>query len=364
MIHVLWGEDAFSIAAEERRLVDSLVEPSWRSVNLTVFDGAAATLTEVLNAARTPPFFGERLVVVRDCPWFTPAARKKKDAEDGEAGESGSAAEVTRSEGGSGDPAAGKVLVEALKEGLPAGCNLLLVVPRTLNKTLGATKALLEAASATPARAIVKEFPGPDPFRPERTVGWVMAHAREVGHGIDREAAELLVGRLGQDKYLLDGELQKLASYAMGRAVRVDDVALLSPPGESDVFKLLDEVAAGRLADAIVHLRRLMVHDHPLKILAAMSTYLRSWHQIQLMTERRMSAEDIGRAIKWHPYRVKKAQEALRRWSSRHLASALEALVEAELALKGSGYPEILVMERLLARLTTLWRQETAREPG
>lgn len=351
MIHVIWGEDAFSIAVEERKLVDSLVDPSWRSVNLTVYDGAGASIAEVLNAARTPSFFGDRLVVVRDCPWFTPATRKKKaDDHESTGGDDGA-----KAEGGSGDPGAGKILAEALKEGLPGGCNLLLVVPRTLNKTLGTTKALLEAAGAKPApRAIVKEYPGPDPYKPDRTIAWVLAHSREVGQGIDKDAAELLVGRLGQDKFMLDNELKKLASYAAGRPVRAQDVAVLSPPGESDVFKLLDEVAAGRLADSISHLRKLIVHDHPLKILAAMGTYLRSWHQIKLMSERRISAEDIGRAIKWHPFRVQKAQDSLRRWKSMDLERGLEALAEAEQALKGSGYPDILVMERLLAKLASL----------
>ena len=253
---------------------------------------------------------------------------------------------------GGADAGAGRVLAETLRAGLPGGCNLLLVVPRTLNKTLGTTKALLD--SAAKGFATIKEFPGPDPFKPDRTIGWVVAHARDIAQGIDRDAAELLVGRLGQDKFLLDNELKKLASYAGARPVKAKDVAVLSPPGESDVFKLLDMVLAGRLAESIVSVRRLIAHDHPLKILAAMGTYVRTWHQIKLMGERRMANEDIAKAVKWHAFRVQKAQDALRRWNSGHLVQALDALAEADYALKGGGLPDLLVMERLLAKLATL----------
>ncbi|MBM3275807.1 MAG: hypothetical protein FJZ00_11680, partial [Candidatus Sericytochromatia bacterium] len=72
------------------------------------------------------------------------------------------------------------------------------------------------------------------------------------------------------------------------------------------------------------------------------------------LTERRQSPEAIGEAVKWHPFRVKKAQEALHRWSSGHVMRALEAISEAEQALKGSGLPDALVMERLLAKLAAL----------
>jgi DNA polymerase-3 subunit delta len=340
MIYALHGEDAFSLSAEEKRLVGELVAEAWRSVNLTVFDGQTVAISEVVNAARTPSFFGDRLVVVRDCPWFVPAARNKKDED---------------TEGpASTDPGTSRALVDLFKEGLPGGCHLLLVAPRALNRTLSTTKALVEGAAAKPPRVTVHEFPGPDPYKPERTVSWLVAHARDSAGGIEQNAAQLLVERLGQDKFLLDSEVRKLSAYAGNRPIRPADIQLLSPPGESDVFELLETVAARRLPESVTHLRRLTLHDHPLKILATMTTFVRTWLQIKLLTERRQNQEAIGAAVKWHPFRVKKAQESLHRWTSGHVMRALEAIAEAEQALKGSGLPDALVMERLLAKLAAL----------
>jgi len=341
VIHVVCGEDAYSVHAAERRLVDSLVEPEWRSVNLTVYDGAAAGVADVVNAARTPSFFGNRLVVVRDCPWFTPAARKK--------GKDDEAAAEARPEADAGST---RPLVDLINEGLPGGCHLLLIVPKALNKTLSTTKALLAAAAKGAAE--VKEFPGPNPFKPEPTIRWLVDHARETEHGIDAAAAELLVGRLGQDKYLLAAEVAKLASYAGDRPVRAADVALLSPPGESGVFDLLDAILARRLPEAITHLRRLTASDHPLKIVATMGTFLRTYLQMKLLKERGAGEDAIATAVKWHPFRVSKALAALRPWTSSQLGAALAGLAEAEQALKGSGLPDALVMERLLAKVASL----------
>ncbi|MBM3276147.1 MAG: hypothetical protein FJZ00_13420, partial [Candidatus Sericytochromatia bacterium] len=180
MIYTLHGEDAFSLSAEEKRLTTDLVSAQWRSVNLTVFDGQTARISEVINAARTPSFFGDRLVVVRDCPWFAPGARKKKDDPEAEANHVP-------------DSGSSKVLVDLLKEGLPAGCNLLLVAPKAINKTLSTSKALLEGAAAKPPRVLLREFPGPDPYKPERTVSWLVGYARDTAQGIDQNAAQLLV---------------------------------------------------------------------------------------------------------------------------------------------------------------------------
>ncbi len=340
MIFVVCGEDAYLVAAAEKRLVESLVDAEWKAVNLTVFDGATAAIPDVVNAARTPSFYGNRLVVVRDCPWFAPARKKKED--DGAEPEGKPEA----------DAGSAKPLIELCKEGLPTGCNLLLVVPKALNKTLTTTKGVLEAAAK--GRAEIQEFPAPNPYRPEPTVEWLVDHAKAVSGGIDRPAAQALVERLGQDKYLLDAEVRKLGSYARDRAVRVGDVAVLSPPGESDVFELLEAVVARDLPGAIAHLRRLLAHDHPLKVLATLATFVRTYWQIKLLAERRTSEDAIASAVKWHPFRVKKALAALGRWDSGHLGRALSYLSEAEQALKGSGLPDALVLDRLLAKLASL----------
>lgn len=326
MIGLLWGEDAFALATEVKKRSAELVDPEWRSVNLTVLDGPQTSVAEVTSASRTVSFFGNRLVVVRDCPWFTAATRKGVEE--------------------TAEPQDTKAIVALLEAGMPDGCHLLLLVPKKIHNGMTTTK----AAQASKAVELV-EFPGADPYRPERTIAWVQARATEIGRAIEPSAADFLVRQLGQDKYLLDQEIAKLGAFAAGRAVTHADIVLLSPPGESGVFELMDAVAQHRLGDAIAHLHRILVHDHALKIIGTMGTTIRTWLQEKEMSNQKRRSDDIALDLKRNAIRVKKDLDMLRHWTSSDLIHALELVAEADFALKGSGLPDLLVMERLLAKL-------------
>lgn len=334
MITVVHGEDAFSADQEVERLIDTLVEPSWRQTNLSVFEGTAP-VSDIVAAARSASFFGNRLVVVKNCPWFNPVSRK--GADDGEAPEPASD---------------GPAVVALLEAGLPDGCNLVLVVSRKIHSGMTTSRAAISASKA--GRARIVEFAGPDPFRKDPSYEWVARRARDLGGAIAPEAAEFLVDRLGQDRYLLDQELRKLTSYASGRPVERKDVALLSPPGEADVFALVEAIVQRRTAEAIVTLRGLILSDHPLKILSTMASSLKAYLHEKALADRRRSIDEIAAVVKRKPGRVRRDLDLVRRWSPEQLQSALSTLVEAEGDLKRSSGSDRLVMERLIVQLVSL----------
>ncbi len=333
MITILHGKDAFSIAEEVERLTEELVAPDWRALNLSVFQGTTG-IAEIATAARSVPFFGDRLVVVRDCPWFNPASSKGRELapEDVE---------------GKGTDA--KAVVALLQEGLPPGCNLVLVVGHSIHGGMTTSKAAVAAQKA--GRARIVEFAGPDPYRKQPTYAWVERRARALGGTIAPDAAEFLVDRLGQDRYQLDQELRKLTSFAEPRPVSRRDVEILSPPGEADVFKLVEHIMAFRAAEAIAALRKLVVHDHPLKVLATMATLMRVYLHEKALVERRRSVDDIAAATRRAPGRVRLDLELLRGWTSSRLLDALGLLGQADRDLKQTSGNDRLVMERLIAEL-------------
>lgn len=345
MIHLLWGEDHFSLYAKEKAIVANLVPLEWRSVSLNFLEGTASFVSEVVDAARTPSFFGNRVVVVRNCSWFSPSARVGKAPETTDSSESGDP--VAQGNDSQGQ----QELLSLISCGLPPGSHLLFCVPRKIHQGLKTTRALLEAKST--GKALVHEFPAPDPFHPEQTIAWLCDHAHREGLRIERRAAEAIVERLGQEKYLLDAEVHKLAAYASGKAISTADVALLTSGVEGDVFELLEAITQRRTSEAIKHLRHLIRQNHSLKILTTMATMVRTWWLIKVMADSLLSAEDIGRAVSWHPFRVKRTLESLRSWSSIEVRVALQQVQATELALKGDGFPPPLELERLLVVLAS-----------
>lgn len=323
-VTLLWGEDSYSLKAAEDALIAAIVDPGFQSMNLNVLEGPTTPPSMVAAAAATMPFgLGGRLVLVRDCPYFSAG---KANAEEVQG------------------------LVDLILKGLPQGCHLALSVTGSIDKRLGHTKAILGKVDA-------REFGGAKPWE-ERgiAVNWLMGQAREQGVKLGNDVAEAMVDSLGIDRWKLSNELAKLATYADRTPLTLEVLAVLGSPGETDVFAVLQAVGDRNAVEAVVRMRKLLVTEAALKVLATMATLMRSWLQVRAMAERGMNADAIAQALgAKSTFKVKKDLESSRKFTSRQLQKALSLLLETDVALKsGSGRQyEALQLERLLVRLAT-----------
>lgn len=323
-VTLLWGEDSYSLKAAEDTLIAAIVDPGFQSMNLNVLEGPATTPSHVAAAAATMPFgLGGRLVLVRDCPFF-------------------SAGKVA--------PEEVQGLVDLILKGLPPGCHLVLSVSGSIDKRLNQTKAILGHVEA-------REFGGAKPWE-ERgiAVNWLMGQAREQGIKLGNDVAEAMVDSLGIDRWKLSNELAKLATYAAGAPITLELLATLGSPGETDVFAVLQAIGDRNAVEAVARMRKLLVTEAALKVLATMATLMRSWLQVRTLAERGMNADAIAKELGARSsYKIKKDLESSRKFNSRQLQAALSLLLETDVALKtGSGRQyEALQFERLLVRLAT-----------
>lgn len=324
-ILLLSGEDTYSLRASEEALIAEVVDPGFVAMNLNLLDGATTAPSQAIASAATMPFGpGGRLVIVRDCPYFSSA---KFDG----AGEIGA-------------------LIDLFDKGLPGGCHLVFSVPRGLDKRLNQTKAAL-------SKGAVREFPLAKPWEDRAVVDWLMTEAREREIRLGNDVAQALVSSLGTDRWKLGTELSKLGTYAAGTPITLETLAILASPGETDVFEMLKAVADRKPVDAVTRLRRLLVTEASLKVLATMATMMRSWLQVKVLSEQGMNAEAIAQALgAKSSSKTKKDLEQCRQWSSRQLQKALVLLLDADTALKSTSgrASEVLQLERLLVQLTAL----------
>lgn len=322
-VTLLWGEDTYSLKAAEDALIAAIVDPAFQSLNLNVLEGPATTPSQVAAAAATMPFgLGGRLVLVRDCPFFS--AGKGANSEDIQG------------------------LVDLVLKGLPPGCHLVFSVPGSIDKRLTQTKAILGKVDG-------REFGGAKPWE-ERglAVNWLMSQARDQGIKLGNDVAEAMVDSLGIDRWKLSNELAKLATYANGTPISLDMLAVLGSPGETDVFAVLQPIGDRNAVEAVARMRKLLVTEAALRVLATMATLMRSWLQVRTMAERGLNADAIAQALgAKSSFKVKKDLESSRKFNSRQLQTALALLLETDVALKsGSGRQyEALQLERLLIRL-------------
>jgi DNA polymerase-3 subunit delta len=199
----------------------------------------------------------------------------------------------------------------------------------------------------------------PDDERASRAlIGGIL---REHGLACDADALDLLVARLGPDRDLVRGELAKLVLYCAGKTVTADDVlAVIGDGAEAS----LDAVAfAACDGDYAVFDRAFFraIGDGlpPVAILRAGLRHAGRLHQGRAHMAEGLDAKDAMARLR-PPVFFKQAvrfRRQLGAWDEARLASALDSLIEAEIACKATGAPDEAIAWRALANVCRAARQ-------
>ena len=325
---LVWGDDTHKQRQFEEAFAAKVVDPGFAAMNLQVLDGDADASTVAASVA-TPPFGpGGRLVVVRNCRFFS--GRKKED-----------------DESETPDDADGSALATLFEQGLPPDCHLLMIVEGKLDKRKALTKIAV-------AKATVREFSNTDtPWNQDGSKAWISEYAQQLGVGIQPQAIEALIAATSGDRWRLSSELDKLALYTEGAPITLDAILTMSAPSDADVFAVLETLAQRDALGTIKGFQRLLTLDKPERVLATLSTMLRGWHKAKHLSERGLDNVALAQEMGWKPGRVPHELARLKRWNSVQLQKALGALFDAELAIKtGRGRDQLaLTFEVMVSRM-------------
>ncbi|MDQ3990478.1 MAG: DNA polymerase III subunit delta [Actinomycetota bacterium] len=282
------------------------------------------TVGVLVDSAQTPPFFGDRRVVIaRDVGRFS-----THDVEP---------------------------LVAYLRDPLPTTSLVLVAGGGQVARSL--VEAVRKAGHVVDAGV-----PG---GRGRST--WLAARLKEGPVRLDARAAAMVGDHLGEDVDRLSSLLEMLASaYGQGARVGPEEVApLLGAAGSVAPWDLTDAIDRGDAAVALTVLRRLVGPGgrHPLVILAALHSHFAR----MLRLDGADVADEVAAAALLgmtggSTYPAKKALLQVRRLGHGPVARAIALLAEADLALKGAvDWPAEVVLEVLVARLSGLGRTAVRR---
>ncbi len=244
-----------------------------------------------------------------------------------------------------GDPLANAVRVW-LEESVGEG--LVVVEAGDLPKR-STLRALFEAAGDAVAVACYPDT-GVDL---ERTVSTALT---AEGVRIDPEALTYLASRLGADRALMRGELEKLIVYlGERRTVTADDITACVGDSRSVT---LDAVAdAACTGDQAALDRAVTVAGEegvsPVAILRAIARHVQRLLQLRALVAKGQSPEKAIAALR--PPVFYKARDAMLRqvsiWTEARLATALSLLTDAEIDCKSTGMPDAMLCRRVLMRI-------------
>jgi DNA polymerase-3 subunit delta len=328
-LHLLRGDDAYSISQQIKLIAASLGADFDPAMNTTRLDGKTASLEEIQTAVSTLPFFGSsRLVIIDSVLSKMEKTRQEKYA--------------------------------AILSAVPPSTHLILIVEDRQKwkkeggswtqgwETLTPSHWLMKVINTHPAAEII-DLPLPD----EKAMGaWIVTEAKRQGGSIHPDAAQELSRHIGNDTSIASQEIAKLLMYVdFNRQVTAADVLeLVSDEGSTDVFKMLDRLMSGETREAQAMMRRLLDDSLPEVILGAVIHRFRQLIQVR-------EALDAGEEIKsladkrvlFHN-QIKDYTIAARRFSMTELEKIYRRLLEMDLQAKTSSVDlatnlELLIVE-------------------
>ena len=196
--------------------------------------------------------------------------------------------------------------------------------------------------------------------------GLIAETLKPHGLGITSDARELLVARMGADRALSRGEIEKLALYAAGRKeIEASDIeAIVGDASELAIDRTLNAAAGGDARRAVAeYSRALAAGESPQLIILMLQRHLQRLHRIRTDLDAGSSFEDVIRQQR--PPVHFKQKDALgvqcRLWTSPRLAQALKRTAEAAKAARLTSALEEAITEDLLMAVAAAARPAPAR---
>jgi len=328
LLHVLIGEDDFSIRQALGEIKKGIGDATALMTNTTVFDGRQVTVEQLKAASQTVPFLAEkRLVIVEGLlERFEPPGKNGK----------------RKAPRQSVRPEEIKALAEASKH-LPPFTELVLIG----GKVKTGNPLLRELATTNK----VKSFPllkGPQLSQ------WIERRVTAAGGSISPQAVAVLIRFVGSDLWTMAGEVDKLIQFASGRRIEEADVkAVVSYAQEANVFAMVDAILEFRVAKAQELLQQQFRQGAaPAQLLTMLARQVRIIFQVKEMRERRKSRGEIQTKLGLtSDFLLHKAWEQADKYSLNRLREVFHRLLEADLSIKTGKLDGEIALEILVTEL-------------
>ncbi len=176
---------------------------------------------------------------------------------------------------------------------------------------------------------------------------------------IGLDARTLLQTRLGADRALSRGEIEKLALYAMGRGEIVEDdvEAIVGDAADLALERIAESAAAGRAIEAVTDYGRAIASGESAQaIILIAQRYFLKLHRVRADLDGGRSLDDVLRLMR-PPLHFKQRDAfsaQVRTWSTASLNAALTRISETAKAARLSSALEDTLGERLVLALSAM----------
>lgn len=325
-VYFLYGPEDYLIDREIQEIMDRVISPKERGLNLHLFSGEEQSGQEITQAAQTLPMFARyRFIVIREADHM--------------------------------DKGKVEVLLKYFQKPSPTTCVVLYA------QTLGPWKVHMEEFERI---GKVKEYPR---LKGRALVSWMKNRMLEKGKTLVEDAADYLVEVVGDHLHDVENTLEKIfLSVGEKKRIELSDVeGIASEVKISTVFDLTDAIGHRNLEKALGILEKAMETrsisfrkeeetsrkmDDPVPLLLSMMAK-QYWGLlgVKIMVSHHMVAAEVAKALNMSPWNVKKLMDQSKNFSESSLREGMIKCHQTDLSIKKGLGPKDLLMEKLVIDL-------------
>ncbi len=274
-----------------------------------------ASVEQALGAARTPPMFSKRrLVMVRSAERWESAKGKSADALDR--------------------------LAAYIKEPMPS--TVLILAADKLDKRRGLMKTAQKAGAVVSCESLSKgELPR-----------WIAAAASERGHEMSRSVAELLAELAGPELSAVNDAVERVCLFVgETKQVTEDDVTeCVVRVRPTTVWELVGAVGRRDVGAALAALDRVYdPQDRGLRLVGVLAWSTRQLIRFEAAAREGARPDEAAKRAGAPPFKARELSEQIKRISRPELEGFLETLARVDFSLKGgSKRPPRAVLEHAI----------------
>jgi len=324
-VYFLYGQEDYLVEEEIQKLLNQTLSQKERGFNLHLFNGEEHSGQEMVQTAQTLPMFSQhRFVLVREADQM--------------------------------DEEKIEVLMDYIRR--PSASTCLVLHGQTIGPWKKHRKEVDKVGRITEYARL----------KGQGLISWMKARTAEKGKTLSGEAANYLVEVVGDHLYDLDNALEKaFLTVGAKQKIELTDVEEITTEIKiSTVFDLTDAIGHQNLEKALGILEKALESkavffkkeekesklDDPIPLLLHMVAK-QYWTMlvIKQMSSRRQDAGELAKELGTSPWTVKKLMDQGKSFSETSLREGVLRCHQTDLAIKRSGGPKDLLMEKLVIDL-------------
>lgn len=314
MMYLLYGKEELLI---QKKIDQIKKENHLQDLDINEYQMDTVSLKEAIDDAETVSFFNDKKAVILNQCYFLTTTNKKSTLE---------------------QPI--ELLEEYMKHPNPSTIFICIINSEKLDERKKIVKALKKEATVVECNQVsnMNQF------------------IQELfkNYSISQENLNLFQKRVGNHLELLEQEAEKLKIAALDDKTitteLIDDLTIQTI--DLDIFSLIEAIVSKRKEKAMTMLDEMIKRgEEPIMILIMLANQFRIIYQAKELYQKGYTEKNIASMLNIHPYRIKKALEKGRMFSSDVLLTYLKQLAELDYQIKNGEMNKRLGLELFLLGL-------------